>query len=104
MTVPDDRLRAIRDIEACKGVLRHAWYPIPSPSDRKPEFGVYIANRCERCGGERMMAVGQHGQKITGWRYVYPDKVLYRSVTAESMDQWRERYIERMKAPRGQRN
>ena len=78
-------------IEQCKGVLRHAWYP--STPTGTPEFGTYIANRCERCGHERVMIVGTHGQPLTGWRYIPKDKELYKSVQAASMDEWRARYL-----------
>lgn len=91
MSKAQDRDRIEQAIGECKGVLKHAWYP--STTDRTPEFGTYIANRCERCGAERLMSVGAFGQRITGWRYIFPDKHLYRSITAESMDEWRAKYL-----------
>lgn len=85
----DDYLRAA---EQCKGVLRHAWYP--SETNRKPEFGVYLANKCERCEHERVRIVNRlTGEALTPWRYIPKDKVLYKSVTANSMDEWRVRYL-----------
>lgn len=96
------KLDAIRAIEQCKGVLRHAWYE--TTTDRVPEFGShYIANRCERCGHERVMAVGTHGQKVSNWRYIPQDKDLYKSVQAASMDEWRERYIASLNNNKGRK-
>lgn len=86
-----DQIARERAIEQCKGVLKHAWFP--STTDRTPEFGTYIANRCERCDTERLMIVDRHGNPLTRWRYVYVDKVLYKSIAAESMAEWRMRYL-----------
>jgi hypothetical protein len=75
----------------CKGVLRHAWYP--TTTDRVPTFGVYIANICERCGHERVMITNSQGRKLTPWRYIPYDKAAYKAIQADSMDEWRERYL-----------
>lgn len=91
MTVSATRIKQERAIEQCKGVLKHAWYP--STTDRTPEFGTYIANRCERCDTERLMIVDRFGNALTKWRYVYVDKNLYKAIAAESMAEWRVRYL-----------
>lgn len=103
----EDKDRLVRAISECKGVLRHSWYP--TTTDRKAEFGTYIANRCERCGTERLMVVGPLGQRVSGWRYVHTDEVLFKSITADSMDEWRTRYVQNLmqdmiKARRDRRN
>lgn len=50
-------------IGECKGVLKHAWYE--STTDRRPEFGIYVALRCERCGAERLDKVDSGGNLMS---------------------------------------
>lgn len=92
MTVPDDYLDTVRNIEHCKGVLRHAWYPVPNDSN-----GLFIVNKCERCDTVRRMEVDAFGNQLRGWRYEHVDKHLYRSVTGSSLTDYRAKYIAEMK-------
>jgi hypothetical protein len=85
----------IKQITLCKGVLRHAWFP--TTTDKVPEFGAYIVNACERCGTHRYMIISRRGEPLTKWRYEYQDKLLYKQVTAESMEEWRSRYAKTMR-------
>lgn len=81
-------------VQECKGVLKHAWYT--STTNRKPKAGVYIANRCERCGNERVMAVMPgSGRALTPWRYLPADPVAYKAIKADSMDEWRAMYLKK---------
>ena len=81
-------------IEDCKGVLRHSWYTEPQTGTREPGI-IQINNRCERgCGTTRHMKVDRWGNVVSKWRYKHVEG--YGDVRAESMTEWRQRYVARL--------
>jgi hypothetical protein len=81
----------VHTIEECKGVLRHSWYTEPQTATGEPGV-IQINNRCERgCGTTRHMKTDRFGNKLSNWRYTYVEG--YKDIKAESMTEWRQRYI-----------
>ena len=82
----------------CKGGLRHAWYPADATGN--PQWGVYIENRCERCGRRRRLKVNSSGAKIGNWTYIPAEgttKEEYKAITVGSLDDWRLDYIRNLR-------
>lgn len=85
-----------RNVEAMHEVCRtfgHAWYE--STTDKKAEYGVLIALRCERCDTERLDNVDYWGNFLRR-RYDYPDGYQYNSSEGEAAptrQEWRQRWM-----------
>ena len=77
------------NIEHCKGVLRHAWYPVPNDHPST----LFIVNKCLRCDTVRRMEVDTFGNSLRAWRYEYADKHLYKAISGTSLTEYRAKYI-----------
>ena len=71
----DDRQRAIVDAARCRASRKHRLDPIPPPLGApRPEFGAFLAERCEVCGTIRYAHVSRiTGELLGPYRYDHPD-------------------------------
>jgi len=77
-----------REYIRCR-TIGHAWFD--TDSTWKPQFGVPLTVRCERCGMERRVAVQwRTGEMLGKYRYVRPKDYLYtKDQPAPTRDEFR---------------
>jgi len=89
------RRRNIEEVHETCRTFGHAWYS--SSTDKRPDFGVFIALRCDRCSAERLDNVDRHGNFLRR-RYDYPTGYQYSRAEGEeapSRTDWRLRWMKR---------
>jgi hypothetical protein len=93
ITVPDLTTRQYERSQFVRcNTFGHAWFDYDN-SEWKPQWGLPLVLRCERCGTERRDTIGATGQKV-GRSYIYPEGYKYEKGTRPNRDTFRLMFFE----------